>query len=238
MTLEPMTIEEVDQDSKHGEYQLRTFEELRAELLYHLPHVYRAIQLVPIIYDRLTLIDGRSHKEAFSEICKIFAQVRRSFPDERGLCDRNLYRYLPEDNPHVPRRTHPPDATRQSQEERNHSPLATEDAGSPTKPGSESSTFTFSGRAERAIAEIMADLKDAVHELELIKVFELVLMNEMLPTDQRVFLTYKAFRKEHLSEQIYNNFETYRKTYRNKVLGLPSQPATSGTQSVKDQCAT
>ena len=228
MTLEPMTIEEVDQDSKHGEYQLRTFEELRAELLYHLPHVYRAIQLVPIIYDRLTLIDGRSHKEAFFEICKIFAQVRRNFPEERGLSDRNLYRYLPEDNPHVPRRTHPPNATRQSQEERNHSPLATEDAGSPTEPG------TFSGRAERAIAKIMADLKDAGHELELIKVFNLVLLNEMLPTDQRVFFSYEAFKEGHLSEQIYNNFETYR----NKVLGLPSQPATSGTQSVKDQCAT
>ena len=216
MTLEPMTIEEVDQDSKHGEYQLRTFEELRAELLYHLPHVYRAIQLVPIIYDRLTLIDGRSHKEAFSEICKIFAQVRRNFPEERGLSDRNLYRYLPEDNPHVPRRTHPPNATRQSQEENN--------------------TFS-SKRFEGLIAYLekkQDELKEIRHEWDIIKVFNLVLMNEMLPTDQRVFFSYEAFKEGHLSEQIYNNFETYR----NKVLGLPSQPATSGTQSVKDQCAT
>ncbi len=216
MTLEPMTIEEVDQDSKHGEYQLRTFEELRAELLYHLPHVYRAIQLVPIIYDRLTLIDGRSHKEAFSEICKIFAQVRRNFPEERGLSDRNLYRYLPEDNPHVPRRTHPPNATRQSRDENN--------------------TFS-SKRFEGLIAYLekkQDELKEIRHEWDIIKVFNLVLMNEMLPTDQRVFFSYEAFKEGHLSEQIYNNFETYR----NKVLGLPSQPATSGTQSVKDQCAT
>ena len=216
MTLEPMTIEEVDQDSKHGEYQLRTFEELRAELLYHLPHVYRAIQLVPIIYDRLTLIDGRSHKEAFSEICKIFAQVRRNFPEERGLSDRNLYRYLPEDNPHVPRRIRPPNATRQSRDENN--------------------TFS-SKRFEGLIAYLekkQDELKEIRHEWDIIKVFYLVLLNEMLPADQRVFLTYKAFKEGHLSEQIYNNFETYR----NKVLGLPSQPATSGTQSVKDQCAT
>jgi len=216
MTLEPMTIEEVDQDSKHGEYQLRTFEELRAELLYHLPHVYRAIQLVPIIYDRLTLIDGRSHKEAFFEICKIFAQVRRNFPEERGLSDRNLYRYLPEDNPHVPRRIRPPNATRQSRDENN--------------------AFS-SKRFEGLIADLekkQDELKEIRHEWDIIKVFYLVLLNEMLPADQRVFLTYKAFKEGHLSEQIYNNFETYR----NKVLGLPSQPATSGTQSVKDQCAT
>jgi hypothetical protein len=55
ISLEAMIVEKDGVPDRTAEYQVKTFEELCAELLYHLPHVFRALQLIPIIYDRLTL---------------------------------------------------------------------------------------------------------------------------------------------------------------------------------------
>ena len=66
---------------------------------YIVPAV-RAFQLIPMMYNRLTLIDGLSHSEAWMKIC----QDHKDLP---GFSRRNIYRYLPSDNPNIPRRVVP-----------------------------------------------------------------------------------------------------------------------------------
>ncbi|PWU81210.1 MAG: hypothetical protein DLM72_08120 [Candidatus Nitrosopolaris wilkensis] len=79
------------------EYKPRTYDELSQEFQELFPTYVKAVELVPQMYNRLTLIDGFTHKQAFSKIrddhCHLF-----------GFNERNIRRYLPEDNPKVPRR--------------------------------------------------------------------------------------------------------------------------------------
>src|SRR5436309_8768195 len=80
------------------EYKNRSYEELSAEFKLS---VSRAVELVPMMYNRLTLIDKYSHKAA----------ITRMYNDHRhlpGFSQRNIRRYLPLSNKVVPRRVRPP----------------------------------------------------------------------------------------------------------------------------------
>src|SRR5436309_15898945 len=99
-----MSISERGKNHELPEYQRRTFDDLVNELMYHIPHLFRALELVPIIYNRLTLVDHLTHKAAFAKMHDVFKIIKKRFPNERGLSGRNLYRFLPAENPIVPHR--------------------------------------------------------------------------------------------------------------------------------------
>lgn len=79
------------------EYQIRSYDDLSLEFQRLYP---RVIRLIPLIYNRLTLVDKLSHKEA---IAKIYNDHR----DLSGFSRRNIRRNLPLDNATVPRRIRP-----------------------------------------------------------------------------------------------------------------------------------
>lgn len=80
------------------EYELRSYEELSKEFK---EKASRAFELVPLMYNRLTLIDQLSHKQAIKKIFNDHAHIR-------GFSFRNISRYLPLDNSVIPRRVRPP----------------------------------------------------------------------------------------------------------------------------------
>lgn len=61
------------------------------------PTVVRAFQLIGQMYNRLTLVDGLTHREAIKKIYN-------DHKDLQGFSRRNIYRYLPTENSIVPRR--------------------------------------------------------------------------------------------------------------------------------------
>ena len=79
------------------EYQKLSYEDLSKEFRKIYPNVIRAFQLIPLMYDRLSLIDGLCHKRALKKI-------RDDHKDLPGFSHRNIYRYLPSDNPNIPHR--------------------------------------------------------------------------------------------------------------------------------------
>jgi hypothetical protein len=79
------------------EYQKRSYDDLSSEFQRLYP---RVIRLIPLMYNRLTLVDKLSHKEA---ITKIYNDHR----DLPGFSRRNICRDLPLDNATVPRRIRP-----------------------------------------------------------------------------------------------------------------------------------
>lgn len=79
------------------EYQTRSYQDLSLEFQTLYP---RVIQLIPAMYNRLTLVDNLSHKEA---VAKIFNDHRHL----SGFSRRNIHRNLPLNNASVPRRIRP-----------------------------------------------------------------------------------------------------------------------------------
>jgi hypothetical protein len=79
------------------EYQKRSYHDLSSEFQRLYP---RVIQLIPIMYNRLTIVDNLSHKEA---VTKIYNDHRHL----SGFSKRNIRRNLPLDNVSVPRRIRP-----------------------------------------------------------------------------------------------------------------------------------
>jgi hypothetical protein len=80
-----------------AEYEKRSYEDLSLEFQRLYPSAVRAFELIPLMYNRLTLVDKLPHKEAYNKI----------YDDHRclsGFSTRNISRYLPSDNPSVPRR--------------------------------------------------------------------------------------------------------------------------------------
>lgn len=75
----------------------RTYQELSKEFK---EKVSRVVELVPMMYNRLTKVDKMSHKEAVKKILDDHRQVS-------GFSPRNIIRYLPPDNPLVPHRVKP-----------------------------------------------------------------------------------------------------------------------------------
>jgi hypothetical protein len=78
-------------------YKSSTYDQLSKEFRELFRKAVRAFQLIPLMYDRLTEIDGLSHKEARTKILD-------DHKDLPGFTTRNFYRYLPTDNPNIPRR--------------------------------------------------------------------------------------------------------------------------------------
>ena len=83
------------------EYRTRTYEELSTEFQQLYPKAIRAYQLIPLMYNRLTLVDNFSHKQARRKIINDHQYLP-------GFSDRNVRRYFPENNPVVPHRIRPP----------------------------------------------------------------------------------------------------------------------------------
>ena len=79
------------------EYQKRSYDELSSEFQRLYP---RVIRLIPLMYNRLTLVDKLSHKEAT-------AKIYNDHRDLPGFSRRNIRRNLPLDNATVPRRIRP-----------------------------------------------------------------------------------------------------------------------------------
>jgi len=79
------------------EYQKRSYDDLSSEFQRLYP---RVIRLIPLMYNRLTIIDKLSHKEATAK----FYNDHRDLP---GFSRRNIRRNLPSDNATVPRRIRP-----------------------------------------------------------------------------------------------------------------------------------
>jgi len=79
------------------EYQKRSYDDLSSEFQRLYP---RVIRLIPLMYNRLTLVDKLSHKEAT-------AKIYNDHRDLPGFSRRNIRRNLPLDNATVPRRIRP-----------------------------------------------------------------------------------------------------------------------------------
>ena len=82
------------------EYERRTYEDLSNEFQEIYPVTARAFELIPLMYNRLTLVDGVNHKVAVEKIIADHQQFS-------GFSARNIRRYLPSDNPMVPKRVRP-----------------------------------------------------------------------------------------------------------------------------------
>jgi hypothetical protein len=76
------------------EYELRSYEELSKEFK---EKTSRAVELIRLMYNRLTLVDKLSHKQAIKKIYNDHIHIR-------GFSFRNISRNLPLDNPTTPRR--------------------------------------------------------------------------------------------------------------------------------------
>ena len=82
------------------EYEHRTYEDLSNELQKIYPAAARAFELIPLMYNRLTLVDGLNHKDAIEKIVADHQHLS-------GFSARNIRRHLPSDNPTVPKRIRP-----------------------------------------------------------------------------------------------------------------------------------
>jgi hypothetical protein len=76
------------------EYEIRSYEELSNEFK---EKTSRAIELIRLMYDRLTLVDHMSHKQVIRKIIEDHSRIR-------GFSFRNISRNLPLNNPVTPRR--------------------------------------------------------------------------------------------------------------------------------------
>jgi hypothetical protein len=82
------------------EYQKRTYEDLSNELQKIYPAAARAFELIPLMYNRLTLVDMLNHKDAVEKIVADHQNLS-------GFSARNIRRYLPSDNLTIPKRIRP-----------------------------------------------------------------------------------------------------------------------------------
>jgi len=84
----------ISQSPDSNEYKYKSYEELSKECQ---QAVARAFELIPQMYNRLTLVDGLPHKDAFAKILNDHNHLS-------GFTERNIRRYLPANNPNIPRR--------------------------------------------------------------------------------------------------------------------------------------
>jgi predicted ATP-dependent endonuclease of OLD family len=92
LTSIPQTIQD--------DYENKTYEEISKEFQALFPNAMRAFQLVPLMYNRLTLVDNLSHNNAIKKIHDDHIHLE-------GFSPRSIRRYLPANNPLVPRRVRP-----------------------------------------------------------------------------------------------------------------------------------
>jgi hypothetical protein len=81
-------------------YESTTYVELSREFKQLYPTLVHAAELIPRMYNRLTLVDKFSHKGAL-------ARIFNDHKDLPGFSRRSIYRALPPDNANVPRRVVP-----------------------------------------------------------------------------------------------------------------------------------
>jgi hypothetical protein len=91
---DPKSITAISQSPDLNEYEYKSYEELSKEFQ---QAVARAFVLIPQMYNRLTLVDGLTHKAAV-------AKIRNDHNHLSGFTERNIRRYLPAKNPNIPRR--------------------------------------------------------------------------------------------------------------------------------------
>ena len=94
---DPKSITGISQPHNLDEYRYKSYEELSKEFQEVYPAVARAFVLIPQMYNRLTLVDGLTHKDAL-------AKIRNDHYHLPGFTQRNIRRYLPANNPNIPRR--------------------------------------------------------------------------------------------------------------------------------------
>jgi len=84
---------QIDQEG----YDNRTYEDLSKEFQALFSNVMRAYQLIPLMYNQLTGVGELSHNQAMKKIHDDHIHLE-------GFSFRSIRRYLPADNPLVPRR--------------------------------------------------------------------------------------------------------------------------------------
>jgi hypothetical protein len=85
---DPKSITGISQPHNRDEYKYKSYEELSQEFQQAVP---RAFELIPQMYNRLTLVDA-------------LAKIRNDHNHLSGFTERNIRRYLPANNPNIPRR--------------------------------------------------------------------------------------------------------------------------------------
>ncbi|MFL6320889.1 MAG: hypothetical protein ACJ72U_12610 [Nitrososphaeraceae archaeon] len=94
------SLRQLNQDNLpaiNKEYQNRTYDDLSSEFQKVHPIALRGFQLIGLMYNRLTLVEKFSHKEAVTKILNDHKHLA-------GFSKRNISRNLPLDNPCVQRR--------------------------------------------------------------------------------------------------------------------------------------
>ena len=94
---DPESITTISQPHNLDEYEYKSYGELSQEFKEVYPAAARAFELIPQMYNRLTLVDGLTHKDAL-------AKIHSDHDHLRGFTQRNIRRYLPANNPNIPRR--------------------------------------------------------------------------------------------------------------------------------------
>jgi hypothetical protein len=84
-------------ESSLKEYEQQTYEVLSKEFKELYRAATRAFELIPLMYNRLTLGDELTHKDAVEKIYNDHHLLS-------GFTQRNIRRYLPGDNPNIPRK--------------------------------------------------------------------------------------------------------------------------------------
>jgi hypothetical protein len=79
------SITEISQSQDLNEYTEKSYEELSREFQKVYPAAARAFELIPQMYNRLTLVDGLTHKEAIEKMHNDHAHLP-------GFTKRNIYR--------------------------------------------------------------------------------------------------------------------------------------------------
>jgi len=84
----------------NAEYQKRSYDDLSSEFQRLYPSAVRTIELIQLMYNRLTLVEKLSHKTTLTKIYNDHKHLS-------GFSRRNIRRNLPLDNPGIPRRVRP-----------------------------------------------------------------------------------------------------------------------------------
>ncbi|PWU82050.1 MAG: hypothetical protein DLM72_03810 [Candidatus Nitrosopolaris wilkensis] len=80
-----------------NEFEDKTYEDLSQEFEGVYSAAANAFELVPQMYNRLTLVDGLTHKEAL-------VKIHNDHRNLAGFTQRNIRRYLPGDNHQIRKR--------------------------------------------------------------------------------------------------------------------------------------
>jgi hypothetical protein len=97
------SLRQLNQDNLpaiNKEYQNRAYDDLSSEFQKVHSSAVRAFELIALMYNRLTLVENFSHKDAVTKI-------QNDHKHLVGFSKRNISRSLPLDNPAVPRRVRP-----------------------------------------------------------------------------------------------------------------------------------